>query len=722
MEKLKAYWVCGRNVNQFTATVYRKDFFLDEKCDSGILKVTATNRFQFFVNGETVAFGPKRTHAGYKEYDTVDISRLLKVGRNSFAVTIIYSPSCRMDTRDGLIAEADIVCGNKAKIVITDSSWVFAPADWYGTRQLFCASGTELQEHFDSRKMPLNWQTEEYPLVPEKAETTYLPDNFYKNADCGMYQPVTVLGPYYTTPFIDVTERTTPIEQLIDYNPKCVFIGSAGSEVWNIDDNLAIKFNAEEKIGKEVELKEEIYNSGSNNLFIFDFQKTRFVRPGISVKALKGDVRIELYYWIGAKNAHNANGADRVFGGPKEGFCDTFVPTENNFNWQAVAAKGFRFMSVRIVGEGEVDFAPYCQLVEYPFGEQIKPKTDSDILNRAFDIGAETIRSATTDYYVDTCWRENALWTYDACVTGRAGYDTFGETKMWKNTMLGVARSVSNFGVHYSMAIPFAHLLIDQNLIWTYYCLDFYSLTKDIDFLKQVYAPITKILDYCEKMVTSENLFIPPMGNWHYIDWAKIQKEPYSLPINALYILANDAASKIAEILGDTKRKNVFLKQAQSVRTACNRFYDESEGAFLCHIEPKIFIGEYNKFSFIEDDGSDTFRHNIYANCLAIRAGIGDDKMRQSAADYVAERLTEEYKDWHDIAAGAFDWLLSPLINYGKGREVKAHLEGYLKIAIDKEFPTFGESKNSVTGKYNSAHGWGSNVNSLIVKLLKAGV
>ncbi len=473
--KLKAYWIGNRNVDQFTATVYRKDFILNEKANSAVLKVTATNRFQFWVNGKSVAYGPKRTHEGFKEYDTVDISEYLQVGRNSLAAVVIYSPSCKIIQKDGLIAQVDINLGDKDKTIITDSSWVFALAEWYGTSSLTVSSGTELQEHFDSGKLPLGWQTEEYPLVPDDAETVYLPSNFYKKAECERYQPVTVFGPYYTSPWIDVIERTTKMEQFIPFNPSCVWLGSDSKELWNIQNNLAIKFNEQKKVGEKVELNQKTYTNQNHNIFVFDLLKTRFVRPGISVKNFSGNVRIEMYYCIGLKNVPDC---DRGFGGVKEGFCDSFVPSKDNLDWHSVTAKGFRFMTVRIAGDGEVEFSPNCQLIEYPFGEMNKPQIKSDILSKAWDIGAETIRSATTDYYVDTCWRENALWTYDACVTGRAAYDTFNETAMWKNSMLGIARSISEFGVPHSMAIPFGLTLIDQNLIWAYYCLEFYNLTN----------------------------------------------------------------------------------------------------------------------------------------------------------------------------------------------------------------------------------------------------
>lgn len=710
---LKAYWIGARGIDNLSVRVYRKDFQIDKQWNKAILKVSATYRYVFWVNGQIVNYGPKRAHAGFVEYDTVDISDYLKIGRNSFAIAVVPSLSCRVISKEGIFVQADIETDDSSICIASDSSWVFAPAPWYGLRNLKSTCVTEFQEHFDSEQYKIDWQINEYPPIPENAQTNYSPYGWYKNCECGEYSPVTVFGPYNTAPWINLIERTVPMLQELDFSPRCVWQGTDDRKMKDIKDNLAILFNESKKDGKAIDASLETYNNSASNIFVFDFLKTRSIRPGISVKSLSGKCRIEFYYSISLGDTPNAN---RGFGAPDEGCCDSFVPSENNKDWISATYKGFRFLTVRIAGDCQVEFAPNCKLVEYPFREEIKPKINNDILNKAWDIGANTIRSSTTDYYVDTCSRENTLWTFDASVTGKAGFDTFGEVAMWKNSMLGIARSISNFGVPRSAAIPgSSEVLFDQNLTWVHYCLEYYNCTGDLDFLREVYDPISKMLDYCENCVTEEDLFIPQMGTWHYIDWAKINKLPYSLPINAIYILGCDAASKMAELLKRTDEQNIFAKRADRVRNACNRFFDQKEGAFLCHIEPKIEIGEYNKFSFKEPDTSGAYEYNIYANCLAIKAKIGTTDMRKSAADYMALKLAGDSGAWRDIGGGAFDLLLSPLLEYGKVKEVTNCLELRLKGAVINKFPTYGETPDA--GIYNTAHGWQSTINSLIKTL-----
>ncbi len=714
MNKLKAYWIGTRGINNLTSRVYRKDFQIDTKCKQAVLRITATNRFAFWVNGTLVHYGPKRSQEGFVEYDTVDIGRYLKIGRNSFAVAVIYSPSCGQIKKDGLFLQADIETENSSICVASNSDWVFAPAPWYGTSDLRQATATELQEHFNSNEFEPNWQTQEYPPISEDAKITYLPTCWYKNCECGKYLPVTVFGPYNTAPWINLIERTVPMSQELDFSPLCVWQGSDDRKLNSIKENLAISFNETEKEGNPTEISLEAYKNDKSNIFVFDFLKTRPIRPGIRVKSFSGEGRIEFYYSILKGETPKA---DRGFNKPNEGFCDSFIPAPENMNWEALTYKGFRFLTVRIAGECQVEFTPACKLIEYPFKEEKKPKINNEILSRAWDIGANTIRSATTDYYVDTCWRENALWTYDACVTGKAGFDTFGEIAMWRNSMLSIGRSIDKFGIPKSLAIPGSDVvLMDQNLIWVHYCLEYYRCTGDLEFIKQVYEPVFKMLGYCESCVTEEDLFIPPMGTWHYIDWAKVNKLPYSLPVNALYILACDAASAMAKLLGYDAEEQEFSARANRVRLACNSFFDQKEGAFLCHIDPKTEIGEYNKFSFKDADESGAYEYNIYANCLAVKAKIGAEDMRKAASDYVASRLADDaFGAWRDMGGGALDLLLSSLLDFGKENEVADYLEKLLGRWVKAEIPTFGET--AVAEVYNSAHGWQSTVNSLIKTL-----
>ncbi len=738
MKEIKAYFISGYGINKYVPcsyrrdaflskafdedmnkyipTAYRKDIFLKEPPETAKLIASAGFRYVFFINGIAVSRGPLRSFVAYKEYDEVDVTAYLKQGRNCLAAIAFYSPSCDVEnSREGFIAELDIKSKGITEIFITDRSWLFRPADWYNMSGLRLAADTELQEHIDYSVYPYGWETEELPEIPSDSKISCSPYGWKYNAELGSYRPVNVIGPIGTFPWVNFSKSNISKSDEIPFDPECVWQGSDCGKIYDISENLALLFEKEMKNGAAVNIRSAAYNNEKNNLFTFDFQKTRSIRPGIVIENIEGQGRVELYY---ARDIADAPCVARGFGEPNEGFCDSVTLGKKDIKWKSLSYKGFRFLTVRIAGDCKITFRLDSDIVEYPFGESIKPKIDNGILSKLWDIACNTIRSSTTDYYVDTCERENCLWTLDACATGRAAYDAFGETKMWRHSLITVAKSIDKSGVPMSLAIPGDRLmlLLDQNLLWVHYCLDYYKLTDDKAFLEEIYPALLRMLDYTEGFIDENGIYIPPKYSWHWIDWAAVDRRPYSLPANAIYIIANDDLAKISEILENNDMAIKYSGRADKARAACERFYDSKAHAFFTHIDPPYEIPEYNEFSFNEQSKNEKYAHNIHANSLAIISGIGSEEMRKCTAEYIAKMISEDPLGWMSVGIGYLDLLLSPLIEYGKKDIIIKYLETAFKKCIDGNYPTLGETLGS--GIYNTAHGWGSCVISLIKKLI----
>ena len=326
-------------------------------------------------------------------------------------------------------------------------------------------------------------------------------------------------------------------------------------------------------------------------------------------------------------------------------------------------------------------------------------------------------KSSTTDFYVDTCVRENALWTMDACMTARAAYDTFGETAMWRRTLLNIAYAVDLNGCPQALAIPTGGnmILIDQNFHWVTSCLDYYNETKDIDLLVKIYPFAKRFFEFAKCYLTDENLFVHPSFSWNFIDWARIDRRPYSLPVNALYIIALSAMEEISIILN--KNPIEYNECKKILKIACLKFYNKDKKAFLTHIEPQTELSDYNQFEFNNNDYNNIFRFGIHANSLAITAQIGTEDMRKNAADFIVSNFNEYGSDWLNFGPGWVYILLDPLLKYRKKEELIEIIEKHYKKFVLNNQVTFCEGWGPEL--HNSAHGWGSAINSLIKKIYK---
>lgn len=85
-----ARWIAapGSSGTEFGVYHFRKAFEYNETGQPFIIHVTADNHYRLFVNGVSVSSGPARSDLANWNYETVDISPYLKIGKNSIAATV----------------------------------------------------------------------------------------------------------------------------------------------------------------------------------------------------------------------------------------------------------------------------------------------------------------------------------------------------------------------------------------------------------------------------------------------------------------------------------------------------------------------------------------------------------------------------------------------------------------------------------------------------------
>jgi hypothetical protein len=103
---------------------FRKSFDLPVAPASFLIHVTADNRYQLYINGERVAWGPARGDLYHWRYESVDIARRLKPGRNVLAAVVwnysSLAPEAQNTWQTGLLVQGD---GKAERIVDTNRDW-----------------------------------------------------------------------------------------------------------------------------------------------------------------------------------------------------------------------------------------------------------------------------------------------------------------------------------------------------------------------------------------------------------------------------------------------------------------------------------------------------------------------------------------------------------------------------------------------------------------------
>jgi alpha-L-rhamnosidase len=133
-------------------SVFAKEFTLSAAPAHGLLHLFAFTRYRLYVNGTYVGRGPCRYQNQRPEYDTRDISSLLRAGRNVLVVLAHRdAPSGRiMQHAPGFIATLEIVQDGQKQIIPTNSTWLSMPELSFQPR---AQAWSSIEEHIDARKV-----------------------------------------------------------------------------------------------------------------------------------------------------------------------------------------------------------------------------------------------------------------------------------------------------------------------------------------------------------------------------------------------------------------------------------------------------------------------------------------------------------------------------------------------------------------------------------------
>jgi hypothetical protein len=677
---------------------FRAVWNVPEKLESATITICGWPRYRLFVNGEIAGHGPARSFPEEVFYDTFDTSPLIVEGANHIAVILQpftgvtgYEPTSRL----GLLAAGEAIAANGSAFAFaSDASWSARAADWYADEPNLISLPVGFQEHYRANLEPEDWKL---------------------GACEDGWGPVFIIGPAGTPPWLRIAAR--PVAKLVETPalPRLLWRANLPAQKTPTISNLAHSFNVDVQSAIPLTLGDsEWIDTADGNLVAFDLGKTRLARPGLAVASCEGDVRLECFY---STTYEDRPKADSGFNGPREGACDSFEPVAGRSSqWLALAPRGFRYICVRQTGSGRCRFRLDLRHVEYPYPERASPAIDDPELQVIWHTAAETLRSATNDTFVDCCSRENVLWTLDACISGKAAFYTFGDTAMWGRCLRLIGQGIDGQGV--PMAVVPAHAsfmcLIDQALAWVGSCRDYENLTGD-PIAADVAESVRRLLTLCAGHITTDGLFAPPAYAWHWVDWAPIDRSPYSLPINALLLLAADAAQSLAASAGYGPLLDLAERLAVQLRPRLSAFYDEDSTCFIDHLEPEARDVPVARVMLAEPAAG----HGVHANSLACLAGVGTHEQRAAAMAHVVKLLEKPLDRPSPFGPGWTDTLLSPLFDYGYECEAIAFVKRAYGIAIDAGAPTFGEGFHG--GRDNSAHGWGSSVNSLIAERIAAG-
>ena len=139
--------------------LFRRSFDVDGDATARLL-ITADSRYEVYVNGQWLGFGPPRAWPSPWPVDAYDLTGLLKLGRNTIAVIVQHwglSTFQYLHGEPGLLAEVQIADAGGSRRIATDPQWRCTPSAAHGwpVPRASCMQGWE--EQFDARELAADW-------------------------------------------------------------------------------------------------------------------------------------------------------------------------------------------------------------------------------------------------------------------------------------------------------------------------------------------------------------------------------------------------------------------------------------------------------------------------------------------------------------------------------------------------------------------------------------
>jgi len=154
----KWIWYPSGRTLQNTFILFRKEIYLDKDNVNAKGWIIADSRYQLFVNGQRIQWGPAPSDPRWQEADPVDISHYLNPGKNVIACQVLFYGAGDGTSPlgiPGFLMKIDI----DGKEIITDKSWKTFLARSWNPGQYKRWYLRSLQESFDARLFPYGWDT-----------------------------------------------------------------------------------------------------------------------------------------------------------------------------------------------------------------------------------------------------------------------------------------------------------------------------------------------------------------------------------------------------------------------------------------------------------------------------------------------------------------------------------------------------------------------------------
>ncbi len=578
---------------------FRHSFDVTGDITEAVAQVSADGRYQLFVNGHFVGRGPARCNPAWQSMNCYDLTPFLRPGRNVIAAlahsygrhTAWYElPSwehVRAFGCGGFFLQGDVITANQTDSAVsslrldTGKAWRCLVSNAW--QRDVPAGSLGFIEIYDARQAPVGWNELDFDdTIWDTVEILRVPGRNY----AGDVVPFPVMIPGAIPSLKEELRQAEAVVRVAE-----VSNALPASDIASLFEQETLAELQHCRIDHADNLIQNdgcttITTTGTHSVsLVLDFGQTQ---PGRVIFDLDGPTGTIVDFTY-SERLHDDGRVHMHKGIP--GFdiyaAHRLILREGRQTWEAFELSGFRYLQVTIRHcERPLSIhAIQLNFSAYPVQPRGQFSCSDDLLNRIWQVGANTLHHCMLDGYVDCPSREQRQWL-DAYVDSLINYAAFGDPHLVANMLRQVAQSQQSDGITMMVAPgDFAVMrftnIPDFCLYWILAIDAYLDYVGDLAIADELYPSVVKAIGWFERHLNAENL-LTDVPHWVFVDWAELDKQGQVTALNAQFVAALRVAERMAYLVEAPRDKARFERLINDVSTAINHcLWDEKRGVYV---------------------------------------------------------------------------------------------------------------------------------------------
>jgi len=496
-----ARWIgCPESVTtDFGVYNFRRSFELSDIPGKFVIHVSGDNRYKLFVNGTYICNGPARCDVEHWNFETVDIARLLKPGRNVISAIVWnfgdHRPVAQVSLQTGFIVQGnspaeEIVNTGKGWKVIKNEAYTILPSDVFRIRGYFAAGPGE---NVNASKYPWGWQLPDYD------------DSYWKHATLKEYGHSKKMGTDIyrclqprPIPFMEETQQDLASVR----REEGVYVDPAflrGQKEIVIPPNTSVRILFDQGVNT-VAYPELITSAGRNAMIALTYSEALYDKEG------------------------NKGNRNEIEGKHITGYADIFISEGGeNRSFRTLWYRTFRYleMQVRTTEEALVINRLHSYFTGYPFRENAAFDCSDPSLKDIWNVGWRTARLCAGETYVDCPYYEQLQYVGDTRIQALISLYVSGDDRLMRNAITLLDDSMIPEGMTRSRYPSYLPQNIPPfSLYWINMIHDYWRYRDDSLFVKSFLPGMEAVLGWFERKLDTSSGLLGAMPYWNFVDWA----------------------------------------------------------------------------------------------------------------------------------------------------------------------------------------------------------